>query len=254
MKGMQGKRALVTGGGGAIGRAISLRLASEGCHVGVCDLNREMAEQSEEQIVDSGGKATAIMLDITHHERCVEAVGKFEQSHGPVDILINCAGYDRCIAFLDTEPDYWDMIIDVNLRGQLNMCHAVLKGMAERKRGKVVTISSDAARVGSTGESVYAACKAGLIALTKTLARELASKSINLNVVCPGPTDTPMLDAFNDGELGSKIYRRLEGAIPFGRLGRPDDIVGAVAFLASDEAAFITGQVLSVSGGLTMVD
>lgn len=244
---------MVTGGGGAIGRAICLRLAAEGCSVGVLDLDREAAEDTEEQIRKLGGNAKAVMLDITQYERCQEAVLGFEKKVGAIHVLVNCAGYDRCVAFLDTEPKFWDAIIDINLRGHLNMLHAVLKGMRDRGVGRVVTISSDAARVGSTGEAVYSACKAGLIALSKTLARELASKQITFNVVCPGPTDTPLLDAFNKEELGTKIYKSLHKAIPFQRLGTPEDIVGAVAFLASDEAAFITGQVLSVSGGLTMV-
>jgi 2-hydroxycyclohexanecarboxyl-CoA dehydrogenase len=254
MRGLNGKVALVTGGGGAIGRAICLRLAAEGCALGVFDRDRETAEQTEEEILRSGGRAIAVALDITQYPRCASAVKRLERELGPVDVLVNCAGYDRCVAFLDTEPAFWDVVIDVNLKGHLNMLHCVLDGMAKHKRGRVVTISSDAARVGSTGESVYAACKAGLIALTKTLARELASEQINLNMVCPGPTDTPMLRSFNEGELGTKVYNALERAIPFRRLAVPEDIVGAVAFLASDDAAFITGQVLSVSGGLTMVD
>jgi 2-hydroxycyclohexanecarboxyl-CoA dehydrogenase len=254
MRGLSDKVAIVTGGGGAIGRAICARLATEGCIVGVFDRDRESAEDTEEHILELKGRATSAAVDITDYNSCTEAVTRLERQHGPVDILVNCAGYDRCIAFLESDPVFWDVIIDINLKGHLNMLHCVLKGMVEQGRGRVVTISSDAARVGSTGESVYAACKAGLIALTKTLAREMADKHINLNVVCPGPTDTPLLKSFNEGELGTKIYQALHRAIPFRRLGRPDDIVGAVAFLASEEAAFITGQVLSVSGGLTMVD
>lgn len=255
MKGLAGKAAIVTGGGGAIGKAICMRLAAEGCHVGVFDRNREAAEQVEEAIVESGGRALAVGCDITDYVRVGEAVAHYEAHAHPTDILVNCAGWDKCVPFLETDPAIWDVLIDVNLRGHINMLHTVLPGMAQRRRGKVVTISSDAARVGSTGESVYAACKAGLIALSKTLAREFASKSINVNVVCPGPTDTPLLDSFiTEGELGTKIYNGLKRAIPMKRLAHPDDIVGAVLFFASDESTFVTGQVLSVSGGLTMVD
>ncbi|MGV3653529.1 MAG: SDR family oxidoreductase, partial [Noviherbaspirillum sp.] len=155
--------------------------------------------------------------------------------------------------FLDTDPALWDKIININLKGPINLHHAVLSGMARRGTGRIVNISSDAGRVGSSGESVYSACKGGIIAFTKTIAREFARKRINVNVVCPGPTDTALFRDFaGEGESGAKLKGALEKAIPFGRLGNPEDVVGAVCFLASDDAAFITGQVLSVSGGLTM--
>jgi 2-hydroxycyclohexanecarboxyl-CoA dehydrogenase len=146
-----------------------------------------------------------------------------------------------------------EALIAVNLRGPLNMHHIVVPQMAERGRGRVINIASDAARVGSSGESVYAACKGGIIAFSKTLARELARKGVTVNVVCPGPTDTPILRGFlGEGEAGQKVYDALVRAIPMKRVGQPADIPGIVAFLACDEAAFITGQVVSVSGGLTM--
>jgi 2-hydroxycyclohexanecarboxyl-CoA dehydrogenase len=172
---------------------------------------------------------------------------------GPVDILVNNAGWDMFKPFLKTDPAFWQKIISINLVGAMNLLHNVLPGMVERGRGKVVTIASDAGRVGSSGEAPYSACKGGLIALTKTLAREMASKGVCLNVVCPGLTETNMLEEFMKGagnpEKLREAYRR---AIPLGRLGKPDDLPGAVAFFASDDADFITGQVLSVSGGLTM--
>lgn len=252
MKGLQGRKVIVTGGGGAIGSAICMRLAREGCVVGVFDRNREAAENVEEQIAKIGGTAYPVALDLVDYNRCRQAIEAFDDRVGGVEALVNCAGYDRCIAFVDTEPAFWDVIIDVNLRIHLNVLHALVPKMVERKFGRVVSISSDAARVGSMGESVYAACKAGLIALSKTLAREHAKQQLTFNVICPGPTEGPLLESFNESELGTKVYSRLQAVIPFRRLGRPDDVTGAVAFLASDEASFITGQVLSISGGLTM--
>ncbi|HET9352039.1 MAG TPA: SDR family oxidoreductase, partial [Burkholderiales bacterium] len=172
---------------------------------------------------------------------------------GPVDILVNNAGWDMFKPFLKTDPAFWQKIISINLIGAMNLLHCVLPGMVERGRGKVVNVASDAGRVGSSGEAPYSACKGGIIALTKTLAREMASKNVQLNVVCPGLTETNMLEQFMQGagnpEKLREAYRR---AIPMGRLGKPDDLPGAILFFASDDADFITGQVLSVSGGLTM--
>ena len=169
------------------------------------------------------------------------------------DILVNNAGWDRFQNFLDTDPAEWEELIAINLRGPLNMHHLVLPQMAARGAGRVVNISSDAARVGSSGESVYSACKGGILSLTKTLARELARKGVTVNAVCPGPTDTPILRGFlGEGEAGRKVYDALVRAIPQKRIGTPEDVPGIVVFLASDEAAYITGQVISVSGGLTM--
>ena len=166
---------------------------------------------------------------------------------------MNNAGWDIFRPFLKTDPEFWQKIISLNLVGAMNVLHCALPGMVERARGKVVNIASDAGRVGSSGEAPYSACKGGIIALTKTLARELASKNIQLNVVCPGLTETGMLEQFMQGAGNpDKLREAYRRAIPMGRLGQPDDIPGAVLFFASDDADFITGQVLSVSGGLTM--
>ena len=168
-------------------------------------------------------------------------------------MLVNNAGWDLAAPFLETDAALWQKIIAINLMGPLNMHHAVLKGMKARGRGRIVNVASDAGRVGSSGESVYSACKGGIIAFSKTMAREMASRQININVVCPGPTDTALFRDFaGDGERGDKLRAALTRAIPFGRLGKPEDLPGAICFLASDDAAFITGQVISVSGGLTM--
>lgn len=236
------KTVLVTGGGGAIGAAICRRFSRD-MRVIVADKNRESAERIAREI---GGKA--LVFDISNYEQAKAALGA-----EAVDILVNNAGWDRFQNFVDTRPEDWETLIDINLRGPLNMHHIVLPGMLERGRGRIVNISSDAARVGSSGESVYSACKGGLISFSKTLAREVARKGITVNVVCPGPTDTPILRGFlGEGEAGKKVYDALVRAIPMKRVGQPDDIPGIVAFLASEEAAFITGQVISVSGGLTM--
>jgi 2-hydroxycyclohexanecarboxyl-CoA dehydrogenase len=243
MKGLQAKTVLVTGGGGAIGAAICQRFAQAGASVLVCDRNREAAERVAQEV-----KGKARVFDISKYEDAKSALG-----NEAVDILVNNAGWDRFENFLDTKPDEWETLLDINLRGPLNMHHIVVPGMVQRGEGRVINISSDAARVGSSGESVYSACKGGIIAFSKTLARELARKGVTVNVVCPGPTDTPILRGFlGEGEAGQKVYDALVRAIPMKRVGQPGDIPGIVAFLASDEAAFITGQVISVSGGLTM--
>lgn len=253
MRGLSGKMAIVTGGASGIGKAISVRLAEEGCKVVIFDLNGEGAEAAAGDIRGNGGTVFTQKVDVADYEAVRAAVTASESEAGPTDILINNAGWDRIVNFLDSDLELWDQVIAINLRGPLNLHHVVLPGMVERGGGKVVNIASDAGRVGSSGEAVYSACKGGLIAFTKTMAREMARARINLNTVCPGPTDTPLFaQVSGGGEAGQKIAEGLKRAIPFKRLGRPDDLTGAVAFLASDDAGFITGQVISVSGGLTM--
>jgi 2-hydroxycyclohexanecarboxyl-CoA dehydrogenase len=231
MRGLKGKTAIVTGGAAGIGAAIVKRFEEEGTRVVVFDLKGTPA------------------IDITDYSQVRKAVDQA----GPVDILVNNAGWDMFRPFLRTDPAFWQKIISINLVGAMNLLHCVLPGMAERGRGKVVSIASDAGRVGSSGEAPYSACKGGIIALTKTLAREMASKNVQLNVVCPGLTETQMLEEFMQGAGNpDKLREAYRRAIPLGRLGKPEDLPGAVLFFASDDADFITGQVLSVSGGLTM--
>jgi 2-hydroxycyclohexanecarboxyl-CoA dehydrogenase len=250
VKGLEGKNAIVTGGGGGLGQAICARLAEAGCRVGVFDLNLESAQATAAGI---GENALAYEVDISDLAAVQKGVQVFEDDFGPTDILVNNAGWDKVGNFLDTDKALWEKIVAINLWGPLHMTHTVASGMSDRGAGKIITISSDAARVGSTGEGIYSACKGGMVAFSKTLARELARKNINVNVVCPGPSDTAILNDFiGEGEMGQKIYQGLKRAIPFKRLGQPEDFGGIVAFLASEEANYITGQVISVSGGLTM--
>jgi len=253
MRGLNGKNAVITGGGSGIGRAISLRLAEEGCHVGVFDINEDGAAETVDEIAKSGGAGTVQRCDITAYDDVKAGVEAFEAARGSIDILVNNAGWDLCIPFLETEFDFWRKVIDINIYGFLHMHYAVLPGMEERRGGKIVNIASDAGRVGSSGEAVYSVAKGGLIAFTKTIAREFARSDIQVNTICPGPTDTPLLAEFTgEGETGKKIAAGLERAIPLGRLAQPNDLPGAVAFLASSDSNFITGQTISVSGGLTM--
>ncbi|MEC9264901.1 MAG: glucose 1-dehydrogenase [Pseudomonadota bacterium] len=251
MRGLKGKRVIVTGGGSGIGRAISTRFAEEGAEVAVFDLNEQGARQTVGTIEDAGGKARAYTVDITDRKAVDAAVAEFEAG-GPIDVLVNNAGWDEIKPFLETDLDLWKKIIDINLYGPLHMHHAVLPGMVRNGSGRVVNISSDAGRVGSSGEAVYSACKGGIISFTKTVARELARKGIQLNAVAPGPTDTPLFAEVAKGEAGEKIAEGLRRAIPMKRLAQPTDYPGIVCFLASDDAGFITGQVISVSGGLSM--
>jgi len=253
MRGLSGKNVIVTGGGGAIGGAICKRFAAYGCKVGVFDKNRDGASRVADAIAQAGGQALVSGVDIADYAAVGKAIGQFESELGPTDVLVNNAGWDRFVNFVDTTPELWDQLIAINLRGPLNMSHFVLKGMVTRGHGRIVNIASDAGRVGSSQEAVYSACKGGIIAFTKTVAREVARKGITLNAVCPGPTETPLLAAAaGEGERGERMRAALVNAIPMKRVGQPEDIPGAVCFLASDDAAFITGQTLSVSGGLTM--
>jgi 2-hydroxycyclohexanecarboxyl-CoA dehydrogenase len=250
MRGLTGKRVLLTGGGSGIGRATAVRLAQEGCLVGILDIDAAGAEATA---AHCEGRATVLRTDITDRAQVEASVARFESTVGPVDLLANIAGWDRVRNFLDTDPTLWDRIIAINLYGPLHMHHVVLPGMVARGFGRVVNIASDAGRVGSSGEAVYSACKGGIIAFTKTMARELARKGITLNVLCPGPTDTPLFDqVLNATPEGGKIGEAMARAIPLKRIGKPDDYPGTIAFLLSDDAAYITGQVVSVSGGLTM--
>lgn len=253
MQRFENETVIVTGGGRGIGGATARRLAAEGARVAVLDMNLESAEAVAGEIRAAGGQAAALGCDITDRAQVDAAVAATEEQLGPITALINNAGWDVFKPFLQTVPAEWERLIAINLTGPLHMHHAVLPGMVERRKGRIVNVASDAARVGSSGEAVYAACKGGLVALSKTLAREHARHGIVVNVVCPGPTDTALLAGVAAGAANpEKLIESFTRAIPLGRLGQPDDVAGAIAFFASADAGFITGQVVSVSGGLTM--
>ena len=248
MRGLLGKRIILTGGASGIGRATALRLADEGCVVGIFDLNEAGAQEAAAAC--AGGRAMAFKVDIADRAQVTAAMVAFENARGPTDGLANIAGWDTPVSFLDTDDAFWEKVIRINLHGPMMMHHVVVRGMAARGSGRVVNVASDAGRVGSSGESVYSACKGGIIAFTKTLARELARNGVTLNALCPGPTDTPLFENFTTGTgIGDALAR----AIPLRRIGQPDDYTGMIAFLLSDDAAYMTGQTISVSGGLTMV-
>ncbi|MBB2893532.1 SDR family NAD(P)-dependent oxidoreductase [Flexivirga oryzae] len=239
------KIAFVTGAGQGIGAGIATKLAAEGASVIVTDLNGDTAAQTAAGL---GNDSIGLQVDVTDRESVRAAANHVIDKFGRIDVLVNNAGWDKVEPFLDSEPDTWDRVMAINLYGVFNTCKTILPLMVERESGSVVNLGSDAGRVGSTGEAVYSAAKGGVISFSKTLARELARASINVNCVCPGPTDTPLFASIG----GEKLRGALQKAIPMRRLGRPEDLANLVAFLASDEAAFITGQTVSVSGGLTM--
>ena len=248
---LQGKTAMVTGAGRGIGQAIAEALAAEGAAVAVCDLDGMAAAMTAAGITKRHGtRAVGTEVDIADSAAVRAAVSRVRSELGPPDILVNNAGIDVIELFVDSVEETWDKIIAVNLRGTITVTHAVLGGMIERGSGRIIHIASDAGRVGSSGEAVYSATKGGIIAFGKALAREVARHGITVNSVCPGPTDTALLDQV--AAYSQKLRDGLARAIPLGRVGQPVDIAPAVAFLASDQAAYITGQTLSVSGGLTM--
>ena len=248
-----GKSAIVTGAGRGIGRAIALTLAGRGHRVAVLDILADNAKSVQKEIEARGSEALALRVDLTNCQEVQQAVGEVLGKFGQVDVLVNNAGWDKMEPFLDSEPETWEKVIAINYKAILYTCKFVLPHMVARGSGKVINIASDAGRVGSSGESVYAGAKGAVIAFSKTLAREMARNHVNVNVVCPGLTDTPLLKEIRgSSERAGKVLDAVTRAIPLGRVGTPEDIANAVAFLASHNADFITGQTLSVSGGLTM--
>jgi 2-hydroxycyclohexanecarboxyl-CoA dehydrogenase len=254
MRGLDQRTAFVTGAGGGFGRAIAVRLAEEGATVIANDVDEQRAAETVAAVKDVGGTATTAIADVTDMDSVAAAVDDVWDEYGPIDVLVNNAGWDRIEWFLDQDPEVWDRIIDINFRGQINCARVVCERMvAEGVSGSVVAVASDAARVGSSGEAVYAGTKGGIVSFTKTLARELARNDINCNVVAPGPADTPLTrEMREETDLAETILGAMSDQIPLGRMTEPEDVAGAVAYFASDDAAFVTGQVLSVSGGLTM--
>jgi 2-hydroxycyclohexanecarboxyl-CoA dehydrogenase len=251
---MSNRVALVTGGAQGIGAGIAQTLGEQRFQVAIADLNMDAARATAESIIAAGGRAVAVHADITDTASVQAAVKSVTEELGPVEVVVNNAGWDDFMPFLDTDEDFWDRILDINFKGALRVIKAVVPGMVERGFGRVINIGSDAGRVGSSLEAVYSGAKGGIIAFTKTLAREVATKGVTVNTVCPGPTDTPALRKFADtsGQDAEKVIGGMIRAVPMRRLAKPSDVAAAVAFFASDAAEYVTGQTLSVSGGLTM--
>ena len=247
------RAAFVTGGARGIGRAVVDALVADGHAVAIADLLAEQAQEAADEITAAGGKAIGVAADVSDSASVTSAVEAAQEALGPIDILVNVAGWDDLMPFVKTTEDFWDKVIEINYKGVLRTTAALLPGMMERGYGRIVNIGSDAGRVGSSMEAVYAGAKGGVIAFSKTVARESARKGVTVNVVCPGPTDTPMLqgivEAAPDAE---KVIAGMTGAVPMKRLGQPHEVAAAVRFLAGEDAGYITGQTLSVSGGLTM--
>ncbi len=245
--------ALVTGGGRGIGREICLGLARAGQKVAVADLRVPEATETAAMINAEDGTAIAVEMDVSDGDAVAAGLMSVNDALGPVEVLVNCAGWDVLTPFVATDEDFWDRVIEINYKGPLRTTHGCLPAMIEAGFGRIVNIGSDAGRVGSSGEAVYAGAKGGVIAFTKTIAREVARRGITANVVCPGPTDTPLLEEIAAAtDTSDKIIGAMARAVPMKRIGQPHEVAAAVVFLCSEEAGYITGQTLSVSGGLTM--
>ena len=245
------KTAIVTGAGSGIGRQVALGLAREGAKVVLGDLSLERAQAVAKEISDMDGTALPVQVDVADAELVRAMVAVAIEEFGQIDILISNAGWDKVMPFLDTDEELWDRVIAINYRGHLACTHAVVPHMVEAGSGKVVLLASDAGRVGSSGEAIYSGAKGAVIAFSKALARETARQGINVNCVAPGLTDTPMLTNVSEGN--EKLMAAIIRSIPLGRVGTPEEVARAVLFLASSDADYITGQTLSVNGGLSMV-
>jgi 2-hydroxycyclohexanecarboxyl-CoA dehydrogenase len=251
--GLEGKTAIVTGGAQGIGKAIAMRLAKDGAHIGILDLQPEEADKVAQEINKLGVKSMAIKCDLTDYAKVKESVAKVHDTYGSVDILINNAGIDISRVFVETDEAVWDKIINVNYKSFLNASHACIPYMIEQKSGNIVSLGSDAGRIGNPGEVLYCGTKAAIMASSKALAKELARFGIRVNAVSPGPVHTELWDKLHDGEKGKKVTEAVTRAIPLRRLGKPEDVADVVAFFVSDDSRYLTGQVLSIDGGLTMI-
>jgi 2-hydroxycyclohexanecarboxyl-CoA dehydrogenase len=251
---LSGKTAIVVGGARGIGRAIAAALAGAGADVVIGDLRGDDATKTALAITeDSKRQVAAVQIDVTKLPDVQRLRDEALRLFGKIDVLVNSAGWDYLTPFVKTTPDSWDRVIAINFKGVVHTCHTMLPVMAERKTGRVINISSDTARVGSFGEAIYAASKAAVIAFSKTLAREHARDNICVNAVCPGLVETPLIEEMRQDAFTKKILDSIVSHIPFKRLGEPEEVAPMVAFLASDAARYITGQVFSINGGLNMV-
>ena len=248
------KTVIVTGGARGIGRAIVEAFAHAGANVVIADLRLEAAEQTASGVgACECRRVIAVQTDVTKREDVERVRDEALRQFGKIDVLVNCAGWDHLLPFLKTTPELWQKVLNINFLGVVNMCHAILPHMVERKQGAIINISSDTGRVGSFGEAIYASSKAAIIAFSKTIAREHARDNIRVNVVSPGLCDTPLIEEMREDEFTAKILGSIVNFIPMKRLGQPEEVAPTVVFLASDAASYITGQVLSINGGLNMV-
>ena len=250
---MTERLALVTGGASGIGREICLGLARNGRKVAVADINLVGAQETQAMMTEAGSTAIAVQMDVSDSDAVHVGLLEVIDELGPVEVLVNCAGWDELMPFGATDESFWDRVIEINYKGVLRTVHACLPSMVDAGWGRIVNIGSDAGRVGSSFEAVYSGAKGGVIAFTKTVAREVARNGVTANVVCPGPTDTPLLDGIvAASDDGDKIIGAMARAVPMKRVGTPSEVASAVVYFCSEEASFVTGQTLSVSGGLTM--
>lgn len=249
-----GKAAIVTGGARGIGAAVVRALAEAGADVVIADLRIDDASQTAAEIGGCGcRRVVAVQTDVTKREDIDHLRDETLRLFGKIDVLVNCAGWDRLLPFVRTTPEMWQKVININFLGAVNMCHAILPHMVERQQGAIVNISSDTGRVGSFGEALYASSKAAIMAFSKTIAREHARDNIRVNVVSPGLCETPLIEEMRQDAFTAKILGSIVNFIPMKRLGEPEEVAPMVVFLASSSASYITGQVFSINGGLNMV-
>ncbi len=251
---LKGKTAIVTGGSRGIGRAIALRLAKEGANIGVLNLQEDLGLRAAEEIRKLGVEAIPIACDVTDYSKVTASVKRIQQEWGSIDILINNAGIDESRYFVETDEDLWEKIINVNYKSFLTATHVCVPYMIEQKSGNIVSLGSDAGRIGNPGEVLYCGTKAAIMASSKALAKELARFNIRVNCVSPGPVHTDLWNNLHSGEKGQKYTEAVTRIIPLRRLGEPRDVADVVAFFVSDDSRYLTGQVLSIDGGLTMID
>jgi 2-hydroxycyclohexanecarboxyl-CoA dehydrogenase len=251
--GLKGKTAIVTGGAQGIGKAIALRLAKDGANIGILDIKKEVAENTVAEIKALGVDAMAFECDAAIYSQVKEAVTEVHQTYGSIDILINNTGIDKSQYFVDTDEALWDQLINVNYKSFLNASHVCIPFMMEQKSGNIVSLGSDAGRIGNPGEVLYCGTKGAIMSSSKALAKELARFNIRVNAVSPGPVHTDLWDSLHSGEKGKKVTEAVTRAIPLKRLGTPEDVADVVSFFVSDDSRYLTGQVLSIDGGLTMI-